>query len=145
MKKITLLGLIGFILTGCGDDKVTKEYLVGDWRCKDNQYQRHNVGVNEDLGDPISSIEDTATFKIIDNELYHINKEHGNTLVDLNKNDITEDEISDTYKTRIFNTIKAIDKDTFKTVLITEIKNINNDTNIIDLRTKLETVCTRIK
>ena len=145
MKKIALLGLIGFILTGCGDDKVTKEYLVGDWRCKDNQYQRHNVGVNEDLGDPVSSIEDTTTFRIINNELYQISKDRGNILIDLSKADLSKDEISDTYKTHIVNTIKAIDKDTFKTVLITEIKNINNDTNIIDLRTKLETVCTRIK
>lgn len=145
MKKIALLGLIGFALTGCGDDKVTKEYLVGDWRCKDNQYQRHNVGVNEDLGDPVSLIEDSVTFRIIDNELYRINKEHGNTLVDLNKNNITEDEISDTYKTRIFNTIKAIDKDTFKSITTIDIKEIDNDTNIIDLRTKLEGFCTRIK
>ena len=145
MKKIALLGLIGFILTGCGDDKVTKEYLVGDWRCKDNQYQRHNVGVNENLGDPVSSIEDTTTFRIINNELYQISKDGGNILIDLSKADLSKDEISDTYKTHIVNTIKTIDKDTFKTVLITEIKNINNDTNIIDLRTKLETVCTRIK
>ena len=145
MKRIVLLGLIGFILTGCGDDKVTKEYLVGDWRCKDNQYQRHNVGVNENLGDPVSSIEDTTTFRIINNELYQISKDGGNILIDLSKADLSKDEISDTYKTHIVNTIKTIDKDTFKTVLITEIKNINNDTNIIDLRTKLETVCTRIK
>lgn len=33
MKKIVLLGFIRFILTGCGDDKVTNDYLVGNWDC----------------------------------------------------------------------------------------------------------------
>ncbi|OCG31330.1 hypothetical protein A9G45_00430 [Gilliamella sp. HK2] len=145
MKKLVIIGLVSLALFGCGEDKITKEFLVGDWRCKDNQYQRHNVGANEDLGDPVSSIEDTTTFRIINNELYQISKKTENTLIDLSKIDSTEDEVSDTYKTHIVNTIKAIDKDTFKTVLITEIKDINNDTNIINFRTKLETVCTRIK
>lgn len=145
MKRILIISLVSLALFGCGEDKITKEYLVGDWRCKDNQYQRQNSGANEDFGSSVSSIEDTTTFRIINNELYQISKDKGNILIDLSKADLSKDEISDAYKTHIVNTIKAIDKDTFKTVLITEIKNINNDTNIIDLRTKLETVCTRIK
>jgi hypothetical protein len=145
MKKLVIIGLVGLSLSGCSDDKVTKEYLVGDWRCIDNQYQRHNVGANEDLGDPVSSLEDLRTFRIINNELYQINKETENTLIDLSKIDSTEDEISDAYKTHTVNTIKAIDKDTFKYITTIDIKNIDNDTNIINLRTKLEGICTRIK
>jgi hypothetical protein len=145
MKRILIISLVSLALFGCGEDKITKEYLVGDWRCMDDQYQRHNVGANEDLGDPVSSLEDIRTFRIINNELYQINKETENTLIDLSKIDSTEDEISDAYKTHTVNTIKAIDKDTFKYITTIDIKNIDNDTNIINLRTKLEGICTRIK
>lgn len=145
MKRILIISLVSLALFCCGEDKITKEYLVGDWRCIDNQYQKHNVGANEDLGDPVSSLEDLRTFRIINNELYQINKETENTLIDLSKIDSTEDEISDAYKTHIVNTIKAIDKDTFKYITTIDIKNIDNDTNIINLRTKLEGICTRIK
>ncbi|OCG40347.1 hypothetical protein [Gilliamella sp. Bif1-4] len=145
MKRILIISLVSLALFGCGEDKITKEYLVGDWRCMDDQYQRHNVGANEDLGVPVSSLEDLRTFRIINNELYQINKETENTLIDLSKIDSTEDEISDAYKTHIVNTIKAIDKDTFKYITTIDIKNIDNDTNIINLRTKLEGICTRIK
>lgn len=33
MKRIILISLVSLALFGCGDDKVTKEYLVGDWEC----------------------------------------------------------------------------------------------------------------
>lgn len=145
MKKIVLISLVSIALTGCGEDKVTKEYLVGDWRCTDNQYQRYNVGANEDLGEPVSSFEGIEKFRMIDNELYQISEDRENTLINLSKMNSEEDEISDTYKTRTFNTMKAIDNNTFKNIAIIEIKDINNDTNIIDLRTKIETTCTRIK
>lgn len=97
------------------------------------------------MGDPVSSIEDTRTFRIINNELYLISEDDGNVLMDLSKANTDKDEISDTYKTRTFNTVKAIDKDTFKSITTIDIKKINIDTNIIDLRTKIEITCTRIK
>lgn len=75
MKKIVWLGLIGVILTGCGGDEVTKEYLVGDWECASSEYQRNHSVANEDFGDPVSlSFGNITTFKIIDNELFQINK-----------------------------------------------------------------------
>lgn len=39
MKKITLICLACFALSGCSDDKVTKEYLVGEWDCVNKEYQ----------------------------------------------------------------------------------------------------------
>ena len=39
MKKFVLLGLIEVILTGCGDNKVTNEYLVGNWDCNEEKYE----------------------------------------------------------------------------------------------------------
>ena len=145
MKKIALLGLVCFALSGCGDDKVTKEYLVGDWRCVDNEYKSRNSGTNQDFGNSLSSFEDTLTFRIINNELYKIGKDKENNFIDLSKLNSVKDEISENYKTHIVNTIKVIDKNRFKKEFITEIKDINNNTNIIDLRTKLETTCIRIK
>ena len=38
MKKILLLSLACFALFGCGDNKVTKEYLVGKWDCVYKEY-----------------------------------------------------------------------------------------------------------
>ena len=39
MKKILLLSLVSFALFGCGDNKVTKEYLVGKWDCVYKEYK----------------------------------------------------------------------------------------------------------
>lgn len=39
MKRILLLGLIGFATAGYCADKVTNEYLVGNWECKGIRYQ----------------------------------------------------------------------------------------------------------
>lgn len=145
MKKFVLISLVSIALTGCGEDKITKEYLVGDWRCTRNEYWRHDSGANEDMGDPVSSIEDTRTFRIINNELYLISEDDGNVLMDLSKANADKDEISETYRTHIKNLIKVINKDTFKSIITKDNKDINNDTNIIDISTKIETTCTRIK
>lgn len=97
------------------------------------------------MGDPVSSIEDTRTFRIINNELYLISEDDGNVLMDLSKANADKDEISETYRTHIKNLIKVINKDTFKSIITKDNKDINNDTNIIDISTKIETTCTRIK
>ncbi|OCG03022.1 hypothetical protein [Gilliamella sp. wkB112] len=39
MKKVLLISLVSIALTGCGDDKVTKEYLVGKWDCSNKEYE----------------------------------------------------------------------------------------------------------
>lgn len=42
MKRIALLGLACFVLLGCDDDssdKVTNEFLVGEWNCVDKVYE----------------------------------------------------------------------------------------------------------
>ena len=42
MKRIALLGLACFVLLSCDDDssdKVTNEFLVGDWNCIDKLYE----------------------------------------------------------------------------------------------------------
>lgn len=65
--------------------------------------------------------------------------------MDLSKANADKDEISETYRTHIKNLIKVINKDTFKSIITKDNKDINNDTNIIDLSTKIETTCTRIK
>ena len=75
MKKIALLGLVCFALSGCGDDKVTKEYLVGDWRCNWESFERMDSGREESYGDAIDSDEYIRTFKIVDDQLYRVLKD----------------------------------------------------------------------
>lgn len=68
MKRIILLGLIGFILSGCGDDKVTNEYLVGKWDCKNDQYKSKYDSKLKEYDDYSleSSEQFKLTFKIVD-------------------------------------------------------------------------------
>lgn len=50
MKRIALLGLVCFALSGCGDDssgKVTNEFLVGKWDCVNKKYEsKHDSKLN---------------------------------------------------------------------------------------------------
>lgn len=39
MKKILLLNMVCFSLFGCDSNKVTKEYLVGEWDCVNKEYE----------------------------------------------------------------------------------------------------------
>lgn len=49
MKRVILLGLIGFFLTGCEEKKVTEDMLVGEWECDiDYQIAKMRNGVAQD-------------------------------------------------------------------------------------------------
>ncbi|OTP86955.1 hypothetical protein B5S42_11815 [Gilliamella apicola] len=55
MKKIILVGLIGVVLSGCGEKKVTKEMLVGDWKCtRTEQEADWKNGLFQDYSTPVN-------------------------------------------------------------------------------------------
>ena len=57
MKRIILAGLIGMVLTGCGDEssgkKVSEEMLLGEWNCTvSTQEAESKNGKLQDFSDP---------------------------------------------------------------------------------------------
>jgi len=55
VKKIILVGLIGVVLSGCGEKKVTKEMLVGDWKCtRTEQEADWKNGLFQDYSTPVN-------------------------------------------------------------------------------------------
>lgn len=147
MKKIALFGLIGFILTGCGDDKVTKEYLVGDWRCNWESFERMDSGREESYGDAKDKYEYIRTYKIIDGKLYHVYDGDKQELYDVDKinsnptHEILNDDSAFTGQQKL----EKINDDQYRYVIASEFKKNSNTTNIIDIRSKEVTSCTRIK
>ena len=63
MKRIILISLVSLILTGCGDDKVTKEYLVGKWDCSFKKYESNYDPKFKEYDD--YSLESSEQFKHI--------------------------------------------------------------------------------
>ena len=148
MKRIALLGLACFVLSGCGDDKVTEEYLVGDWICNWETFEKRNSGREESYGDVvIDKNEYNRTFKMVDDKLYMVirGEELKRFNLDYIYNNpthefILEDEaVSNTQK------LEKISNDKYQFVTTTDYKKISNKTNLIDVSFKRITVCTRIK
>lgn len=53
MKRVILLGLIGFVLTGCEEKKVTEDMLIGEWECDiDYQIAKMRNGIDQDYAPP---------------------------------------------------------------------------------------------
>ena len=151
MKRIALLGLACFTLFGCGDDKVTKEYLVGKWECKlDGYSSKMKDGKFTDyVGDGLN-ITIKEEFKIENNKLYSLkeSKMDGYTLGD-NSIDWKESDIIDTHTGE---TIEKIENNSTKKSIKSLLKK-SHDTYIVseeyvttqNSRIKAEAICTRIK
>ena len=152
MKKIALLGLIGFILTGCGDDKVTKEYLVGDWRCDLVSYRAkiQNGKFAEYVKDDIN-ISLTEEYKIENEKLY---------IFDEKNNNWKESDVIDEYSGKLksheqedvnysfTSSIKKESQNKFTKTeehIVTYKNNELNQANKKNYKIKAEATCTRIK
>ena len=157
MKRIALLGLACFALYGCGDDKVTKEYLVGKWECKLDSYSsKMEKGKFTDyVGDELNIIM-KEEFKIENNKLYSISK----TEIDDDSNGWKESDIIDTHTGEIIEktennstekTIRSLIKkshDTYLTIeeyIKTRNEQYDSEDDIEEFRIKAEAICTRIK
>lgn len=70
MKRIALIGLVSLALFGCGEEKVTEEMLIGDWRCDaTKQHEKWENGVLQD--NPIIGHGETlVTYLKEDNKLF---------------------------------------------------------------------------
>lgn len=150
MKKVLLCGLIGFILIGCGDNKVTKEYLVGNWNCIYSKYEKNDDSTLEENDDYYleSSKKIKHTYKIVDGVLmakWHYGKPVEFDLDELYKNPTTEDYLFGCKYITNHSLIKnSGDKFTWemKELVICSDK---SGEDVIMSQTKKQRVCTRIK
>ncbi|OTP82416.1 hypothetical protein [Gilliamella apicola] len=74
MKRIALLGLVCFALSGCGDDgggKVTNEFLVGKWDCVQKEYKSSYDSKFEEYSDYVESRSEQIiqSFKVVNGVL----------------------------------------------------------------------------
>ena len=148
MKRIVLLGLIGFILTGCGDDKVTKEYLVGDWRCNGIRYKSimEDGKFSEYMKN--GNINFNLSFKLDNNELYKLNDDSKewnlNDFIDKYTGEVLFEELEGA-KLKFKGTAEKVSDNEFK--VDDEYIMTRNDTryNYLDDKVKTTSVCIRIK
>ncbi|WP_334326141.1 hypothetical protein [Gilliamella apicola] len=146
MKRIALLGLVCFALSGCGDDKVTKEYLVGDWRCNWECFGMDS-GREENYGNAIDSDEYIRTFKIVDDQLYRVLKDEKLESYDIDKiyNNPTYEFIEGDHTLSVTQKLEKISNDKYQSISTSNFKMNSNKTNVIDIKIKEVTICTRIK
>jgi hypothetical protein len=147
MKKLVIIGLVGLSLSGCSDDKVTKEYLVGDWRCNWESFERMDSGRKESYGIAIDKDEYIRTFKIISGKLYNVYGKDEKDFYDvdyINNNPTYEILNNDSVFTGT-RKLEKINEDQYQFIIESEFKKKSNMSNIIDIRSKEITNCTRIK
>ena len=167
MKRIALLGLVCFALSGCGDDdddgggKVTNEFLVGKWECKLDGYRSKmkNGKFTDYVSDGFNIIR-KKEFKIENNKLYSISKTEMDGLSFWESNDWDESDITITHTGQtvekkennlIEKSTNSLIKKSHDTYLMIEeyIKTPNeqydSEDDIDALRIKTEAFCTRIK
>ena len=151
MKRIFLVGLIGLFLTGCGNDKVTNEYLVGKWDCNNDKYESKYDSKLKEYDDYSleSSEQFKHTYKIVDGVL----------MVKLPSNEVVEVDLDKIYKNSTIegkqgyceHTINrsliknSSNKFTFEMETFFTCSNEKGDVTKTKTKTKRERVCTRIK
>ncbi|WP_294952324.1 hypothetical protein [uncultured Gilliamella sp.] len=148
MKRIKLISLVSLILTGCGDDKVTKEYLVGDWDCNNVKYESKYDPKFKEYDD--YSLESTEhfkhTYKIVDGVLI-VKLPSDEAVVDLDKiyTQLTiEGKREDCEHTINRSLIKnSSNKFTFEMEMFFTCSNENGE--VTKSKSKRERICTRIK
>lgn len=144
MKKIALFGLIGFILTGCGEKKVTEEMLIGDWRCNfKEQVAKWKNGLFQDYAPPIDHETSLVTYLKVDNDLFVKTPNSFRKIKQyVNKMDGSFEYSIGDMKTVGLNKLEYISDDEFKSIseiIITQNKSEDNE------KTKNIMHCTRIK
>ncbi len=74
MKKVLLLGLVSFTLSGCGDEsrgKVTNDFLVGKWECVNKEYESEYDSKFEKYSDYVESSSEQViqSYKVVNGVL----------------------------------------------------------------------------
>lgn len=148
MKRMVLLGLIGFVLVGCGDDKVTKEYLVGDWQCNGVKYKSiiKDDKFSEYMKD--RNIYFNWSFKLENNQLYlqdnYTKNWNLNKFIEKHTGEIRFEQLEES-KLKIKGTTKKVSSNEFE-INDEYIMTLNN-AKFSDLNNKVKIIstCIRIK
>ena len=94
MKRIALLALVCFALSGCGDDsdndsggKVTNEFLVGKWECVHKEYKSSYDSKFEEYSDYVesSSKQVIQSYKVVNGVLLSKTADEEAVEIDLDK------------------------------------------------------------
>ena len=145
--KNFILSMVSLILFGCGesDNKVLKEYLVGDWQCTMIYSIGLNVSPEEELKHTTEPEDFTIKFRILDDKLYEIKNDGTKQAIDVNGFNSTVNEICYEANCTLKQSLEIKDNDSFNIIITKRIKKLNNHTDTIDFRSKIESVCNRIK
>lgn len=148
MKKIVLIGMLGIVLAGCDNANVTKEkFLLGKWHCNEDIFEKKNSERNEDYGDISNKEEYTISYKMIDGKLNLISP-NGDASPLANhfvSNEEFEEVAVKDGKYRFRENLTKINNNQFRSIFEMEYQGNANTTNLIDLRVKTMSTCTRIK
>ena len=152
MKRIALLGLVCFALSGCGDDsggKVTNEFLVDKWDCINKKYESNYDSKMNKYSDYVesSSSQIIQSYKVVNGVLLSKTGDEDGIELDLDKfyNNLTTTGNSDDCEyTTIRNLVKnSNDKFTFEMEMIF---NCSYENNLLHkFKIKRDIICTRIK
>lgn len=159
MKRIILVGLIGFALSGCGDNEDTinsDKYLVGKWECKLEQFSaKDNNGKlsNYTKENEVISIEE---YKLEEGKLYFkqdnakdwVYKDNVSTINKINKYLGKTDTNNDKLGSIVIITSMFISSDkhfSIKEELFFKKKDIANKNEHIYSKIKSEGYCTKME
>lgn len=150
MKRIALLGLVCFALSGCGDDKViSDEMFAGDWKCEVIEYK--STWDKSSFGEFKPTTEKQIkllSFKYENNSLYLKDSEkedwNAGSLVEEYNNKTTQEE-DDFFIEKITKSLKKISNNKFITTYESEIFVKDEKYNSLNEKLKNEATCTRIK
>lgn len=152
MKRIALLALVCFALSGCGNDsdgKVTNEFLVGKWDCVNKEYKSEYDSKFEEYSDYVESSSEQViqSYKVVNGVLLLKTANQDAVEVDLDKfynNLKMEGKDYDQEYIIKRNLVKnSTNKFTFEMeMFITDQDNMTGETKS---KTKRLRVCTRIK
>jgi hypothetical protein len=149
MKKLVIIGLVGLSLLGCGDDKVTKEYLVGKWDCSFKKYESEYDPKFKEYDDYSleSSEKVKQSYKIVDGVLMSKTANNEAVEVDLDKiykNLTIQGKQGDCEYTTNRNLIKnSGNKFTWEMEMFFTCSDKSGE--VTKSKTKRERICTRIK
>lgn len=162
MKRIILVGLIGFALSGCGDNKDTNnkinsdKYLVGKWECKLEQFSaKDNNGKlsNYTKENEVISIEE---YKLEEGKLYFkqdnakdwVYKDNVSTINKINNYLGKTDTNNDKLGSIVIITLMVISSDkhfSIKEELFFKKKDIVNKNEHVYSKIKSEGYCTKME
>ncbi|OTP97218.1 hypothetical protein B6D16_01070 [Gilliamella apicola] len=150
MKRIALLGLVCFALSGCGDDKViSDEMFAGDWKCEVIDYKstwdKSSFGEFKPTNEKQIKL---LSFKYENNSLYLKASEKedwkAGSLIEEYNNKTTQEE-DDFLIDKITKSLKKISNNKFITTYESEIIVKDEKYNSLNEKLKNEATCTRIK